>query len=150
EAPLHLRPLLANAHGARLRDMLHALHDLRAEAAAELMPLLETAAVQHADLMLEVLSFSRDREVGPWLRAWTTRRVPMARRAQWRRQALPARRSSVPADFPYRAVLRALRRHGSPETEAFLIVAANDWDPVFRCTAIASLGWWEPFRRTQV
>ena len=57
------------------------------------------------------------------------------------RQPLPPRRSSVPADFPYRAVLRTLRGHGSPETEAFLVLAARDWDPTYRCAALSSEGW---------
>ena len=52
----------------------------------------------------------------------------------------------MPADLPYRALLRALRGQGSVETEDFLVLAANDWDPTYRCTALGSLGWWEPYR----
>ena len=36
-------------------------------------------------------------------------------------------------------VLRALRGHGSPETEAFLVLAGNDWDPTYRHAAV-----WQP------
>jgi hypothetical protein len=150
EAQTYLQAALPNARGAEQRDLLLALNDLRADAAAEILPLLEMPPTQHAEMMLEVLGWSRDARVGPWLRAWTSRRVPMTRRAQWRRRPLAPRRTSVPANFPYRAVLRALRGHGSPETEAFLLLAANDWDPTFRCAAISSLGWWEPFRRAEV
>jgi len=150
EAPPYLRAALPKARGAELRDLLHALRDLRAEAAADLLPLLERSTLEHAELMLDVLSFSCDSQVGPWLRDWASRRVAMPRRARQRRQPLPPRRPSVPVDFPYRALLRALRGHGSAETEAFLILAANDWDPSYRHAAVGSLGWWEPFRRPQM
>jgi hypothetical protein len=150
EAPPYLRAALAKARGAEVRDILNALHDLRAEAAADLLPLLEKASLPNAELMLEVLSFSCDSTVGPWLRGWANRRLPMGRRAKRRRQPLPPKRPSVPLDFPYDSVLRALRGHGSPETEAFLVLAGSDWDPTYRHAAVCSLGWWEPFRRAEV
>jgi hypothetical protein len=150
EAPAYLRAALPNAKGAELRDLLHALHDLRAEAAVDLLPLVEKATAEHAELMLDVLSFSCDSRVGPWLRNWAGRHVAMVRRASRRRQPLPPKRPSLPVDFPYHAVLRALRGHGSPETETFLVLAAKDWDPTYRLAAIGSLGWWEPFRRPEV
>jgi hypothetical protein len=150
EAPTYLQAALPNARGAEMRDLLLALNDLRADAAREILPLLEMPLTQHGELMLEVLTWSRDPRVGPWLRVWASRRVAMTRRASWRRQPLPPRRPSVPADFPYRAVLRTLRGHGSPETELFLTLAASDWDPTYRSAAVASLGWWEPFRRAEV
>jgi hypothetical protein len=150
EAPAYLRDTLPKAKGAELRDLLLALHDLRAEAAPDLLPLLEKATMQHAELMLDVLSFSCDSNVGPSLRNWASRRVAMKRRVKKRRQPLPPRRPSIPLDFPYAALLHALRGHGSPETEAFLILAANDWDPIFRHAAVSSLGWWEPFDRPEL
>jgi hypothetical protein len=67
-----------------------------------------------------------------------------------RRRAHPPRRASVPEDFPYRAVLQALRGQAAPETEALLLLAAHDWDPTFRAAAVGSLGYWEPFRRAEV
>ena len=146
EAPPYLREALPKARGVELTDILHALHELRAEAAADLLPLLERAKVEHAEMMLDVLSFSCDSRVGPWLRNWAGRHVAMNRRVK-RRQPLPPKRPSLPVDFPYRAVLHALRGHGSPETEAFLLLAAKDWDPTHRHAAVSSLGWWEPFRR---
>src|SRR5262249_7686061 len=99
EAAEDLRASLANARGTELRGVLRALNDLRAEAAAEILQVLESPKTPYADLMLEVLTWSRDPRVGPWLRAWAARRVGMKRRASWRRQPLPPRRSSVPADF---------------------------------------------------
>jgi hypothetical protein len=99
---------------------------------------------------VEVLTWSRDPRVGPWLREMVQRRVPMERRAQRRSRPLPPRRASVPPDVPYRAVLRALRGHASAETEEFLLLAARDWDPTYRAAALSSLGWWEPVRREQV
>jgi HEAT repeat protein len=74
----------------------------------------------------------------------------MKRRAAWRRQSHPPTRPSVPREFPYSHLLTTLRGHGSPQTEAFLVLAANDWDPTYRCAAIGSLGWWEPFDRADV
>jgi HEAT repeat protein len=56
----------------------------------------------------------------------------------------------MPADLPYRAILRALRGHPSPQTEALLLLAARDWDPTFRAAAVSSLGWWEPIQRPEV
>jgi hypothetical protein len=46
--------------------------------------------------------------------------------------------------------LQALRGQAAPESEALLLLAAHDWDPTYRAAAIASLGFWEPFRRTEV
>jgi HEAT repeat protein len=43
-----------------------------------------------------------------------------------------------------------LRGHPSAETEAFLLLAARDWDPTYRAAAIGSLGWWEPVDRHQL
>jgi hypothetical protein len=74
----------------------------------------------------------------------------MVRRAQSRRRAAPPRRPSIPADLPYCAILRTLRGHASPQTEAFLLLAARDWDPVVRLNSVGSLGWWEPIRRQEV
>lgn len=147
EAAEYLRSKLASARGQELRDILLALTDLRAEAASEVLPLLEKPNGSHTDLMIELLTWSRDSRVGPWLRAWAHRRLSLVRRSQWRRQPLPPRRSSVPDEVPYRAILRALRGHGSAETEDFLVLAAQDWDPTFRCNALGSLGWWEPYHR---
>jgi HEAT repeat protein len=56
----------------------------------------------------------------------------------------------VPPDLPYQAILRALRGQASAETEAFLLLAARDWDPTYRAAAAGSLGWWEPVRRQEV
>ena len=46
----------------------------------------------------------------------------------------------MPPDVPYRAALRALRGHASAESEVFLLLAAQDWDPTYRAAAIGSLG----------
>jgi HEAT repeat protein len=145
-SPLLVRAV-SDATGSRQRDLLLALIDLRADAGEVLLPLLSQPRFPHAELALEALAWSRDPRVAPFLREWATRVVPMVRRGQVRRRTLPPRRSSVPADFPYRALLRALRGHASPQTEALLLLAARDWDPTYRVAAISSLGWWEPMRR---
>ena len=132
------------------RDMLLALADLKAEAAVPVLLMLLRPGYPHADLALEVLSNSSDGRVGPALRQIILDRLPLLKRAQKRRRALPPRRPSVPTDVPFRSVLRALRGHPSLETEGFLLVAAHDWDPIYRASAVSSLGWWEPLRRQEV
>ena len=149
EAPAVLCRRLPRTPLSDQRDTLLALADLRAEAAAAVLPLLLRAGYPHAELVLEVLANSSDPRVGPALRQLILERIPLLKRAQKRRRALPPRRSSVPEEVPFKAVLRALRGHASLETEAFLLVAAHDWDPVFRAAAVSSLGWWEPLRRQE-
>jgi hypothetical protein len=150
DVPAELCRALPSAPGPEQRDILHALSDLRAEAAPAVLPLLDRPGFPHAELAAEVLTWSRAEHVGPWLRAWAARRLPIDRRALHRPRALPPRRRSVPADFPYHAVLRALRGHPSAETEQFLLVAGRDWDPTYRAAAVSSLGWWEPVHRAEV
>jgi hypothetical protein len=141
---------LATAQGQELRDLLLALNDLHAEAAPALMPLLPRLGAAHRELAVEVLTWSRDERVGPFLRDWVRRWVPLRRRAQTRRRAVTPRRPSAPAAVPYRAILRALRGHPSAETETLLLLAACDWDPAYRASALGSLGWWEPCHRREV
>src|SRR5262249_24494921 len=71
EAPGQMCQALAAAPAPSQRDLLLALNDLRAEAADDLLPLLERPGFPHADLAVEVLTWSRDSRVGPWLRDWT-------------------------------------------------------------------------------
>lgn len=141
---------LPAAEPALQADILRALVDLRADAGDVLLPLLVQPRFPHAELAVEALTWSKHPGVGPFLRGWVMRRVPMARRALRRRRSTPPRRPSVPLEVPYRAVLLALRGHPSPETEAMLLIAAHDWDPTYRTAALSSLGWWEPFRRAEV
>jgi hypothetical protein len=150
EAPGHLCTRFPNAPEAEQRDILQALLDLKAEAAPTLLPLVTQPDFPHAELAVEVLTWSRDPRVAPTFREWAMRHVPLVRRAQTRHRSAPPRRSSVPAALPYRAILRALRGHGSSESERFLLVAACDWDPTFRAAAVSSLGWWEPVHRYEV
>ncbi|HKI31730.1 MAG TPA: HEAT repeat domain-containing protein [Gemmataceae bacterium] len=150
EMPALLAAALPSAEEGPQRDILQALADLRADAGAAIVPLLTRVGFAHLDLAVEALTWSRHADVAPRLRAWVLRRVPVTRRAAHRRRAHPPRRPSVPEDFPYRAILQALRGHAAPETEALLLLAARDWDPTFRAAAIGSLGYWEPFRRAEV
>jgi len=143
EAPPQLCAAVPKASPAEQRDLLQALADLRAEAAPVLLPLLKEARFPHADLAVEVLTWSRDPRVGPWLREWAFRHVPVVRRAGRRRSSTPRRRRA-PRTVPYQAILRALRGHPSRETETLLALAARDWDPTFRAAALGSLGWWQP------
>jgi hypothetical protein len=150
EAPSALVPLLGDPARPDVREVLLALADLRAEAGVSVLSLLSRPGFKQAELALEVLTWSSDARVGPFLRQWALSEIPVVRRAQYRRRALPPRRPSVPEDFPYRALLRALRGHPSPQTEALLLLAARDWDPTVRASAVGSLGWWEPLARPDV
>jgi hypothetical protein len=141
---------LAKASGSERAEILMALGELRADAAQAILPLLRQPNFPHAELAVDVLAWSRDQQVAPCLRDLAARRVPMARRAQQRRQAVSPRRPSLAPEFPYQAILRALRGHPSAETETFLLLAARDWDPAFRAAAYSSLGWWEPVERAEV
>src|SRR5262249_16644651 len=105
---------------------------------------------KNAEVAVRVLTWSHDPGVGPRLREWAGRHIPIIRRAQRRRRASPPRRPSVPAEIPYQAILRALRGHPSRETEIFLLLGAPDWDATYRMAAISSLGWWEPLLRKAV
>jgi hypothetical protein len=150
EAPTLLCQRLAEAPLEEQRDVLQALIELRAEAGEAVLPLLATPRYPHVDLALEVLTWSSSPRIAPLLRDWVLERVPMVRRAQRRRRATSTRRSSVSTDLPYRAILRTLRGHPSAQTEAFLLLAARDWDPAIRLSAVGSLGWWEPLQRHEV
>lgn len=150
EAPISLCAQLADASRNEQHDILLALIDLRAEAAPVLVPLLTNTRFAHPELAAEVLAWSHAPGVGIFLRDWAVRQVPVVRRAQRRRQASPPLRRSIPANVPYAAILRALRGHPSRESEAFLLLAARDWDPTYRAAAISSLGWWEPVHRVEV
>jgi hypothetical protein len=147
EAPQHLGPELAEASDSEQCDILQALEDLHAEASTWVLPLLDQAGFAHAELAVEVLTWSRDPAVAPRLRSWVLGKVQVLDRAQRKRKALSPRRGSIPAGLPYPAILRALRGHGSAETEMFLLMAGRDWDPAIRSAALSSLGWWEPYHR---
>jgi hypothetical protein len=134
---------LPDAAPPEQRDILLLLNDLHAEAAGPVLELLESGPFPYRDLAVEVLTWSSDPRIGPWLRQQALGRVALVRRAQRRRRALPSRRPSVSPDVPYKAILRALRGHPSQQTEAFLLLAARDWDPLYRMHAVSSLGWWE-------
>jgi hypothetical protein len=131
---------------SRLTALEPALTDFLQEAPA----LLAQLRSPNVELVLEVLTWSSHPRIAPLLREWVLQNIPMVRRAQYRRKAAPPRRSSIPAELPYCAILRTLRGHPSPQTEAFLLLAARDWDPMVRQSAVGSLGWWEPLRRHEV
>jgi HEAT repeat protein len=146
EAPRSLSAALPRSSSAFQREILLALADLHADSAGTVLPLLKDPGFAHAELAVLGLQWSRDPQVGPWLREWAARSIPMSRRARKRRLLLVPRQSSLPPSIPYAAVLRALRGHASSETESFLLLAARDFDPTYRAAAFSSLGWWQPFR----
>jgi hypothetical protein len=150
EAGEYLIAGLRKAPIAEHPDFFWALNDLRADAASVLVPLVLEGNYPHADMAVSLLAWSKNSDVGPLLRSWAARRMAMDRRAMKRSRAEPPRRRSVPADLPYRAILHALRGQPSQESENFLALAARDWDPTYRLSAISSLGWWEPVDRALV
>ncbi|MFN4258997.1 MAG: hypothetical protein ACK4RK_06840 [Gemmataceae bacterium] len=150
ECPSLLAMELAQALPARQDDILLALNDLRADVGADLLPLLSHPQLIDVELAVQVLTWSRDACVAEYLRTWAAQSVPMDRRALRRPRPLSPRRSTIPADVPYQAILRALRGHPAPRTEEFLMLAAQDFDPLYRAAALSSLGWWEPFHRVEV
>ncbi len=141
---------LPHAPTVEQRDILLALDDLRIETAPVLLPLIADPRFAHAELATAVLRWSHDPKVGPFLRDWVYRSIPLSRRLQRRKRPWPPRRASVPMKLPYRTILRALRGHPALENERFLLLAAHDWDPTYRAAAIGSFGWWEPVARTEV
>ena len=146
-------PLAAQLLGADFEeqgDILRALDDIHGEAAEPVLALLARPVHEHAELAVNVLAWSKDERVGPWLRVWIHRSVPLNRRMRSRPLSSPPPAPSLSPEFPYAAVLRALRNHASRETESLLLQAARDWDPIFRAAAFSSLGWWEPLARVEV
>jgi hypothetical protein len=149
-APARLLVRVGVAKGTELREILHALADLRADAGGELGPLIHEAKCEERGLMIEVLRWSRDPRVGAWLRDYAREQVPMAKRARSKPCAdLPEAPSIAPA-IGYLAILHGLRGHPSVETEKFLLLACQDWDPHIRMAALSSLGWWVPMLHEEV
>ena len=107
-------------------------------------------ATRTSDLALEVLAWSQR----PARRALAARVGAAEGAAGAPRPGPPPRRPAAAAvgrrRVPYAAILRALRGHPSPQTEAVLLLAARDWDPTYRAAAVGSLGWWEPIQRPDV
>jgi hypothetical protein len=150
DAAALFRKRLSSATEQELPELLEALSDVRAEAGREIIALLQRPYVDCVDTAVDVLLWSRYPRVGPWLCDWIERRISVTRRAQWRRRSQPPKRPSVPADIPYRAVLHVLRNHPSAKTEALLLAASRDWDPIYRAAAYSSLGWYTPMRHVEV
>jgi HEAT repeat protein len=150
EASAKLLARVGSAKGAEQADILRALSDLRVEAAAELLPLLGRMPCENRAAMIDVLRWSHATQVADWLRGYARDKVPMEKRARSSPQADPPRRPSVPEAVGYRNILFSLRGHPSVETEKFLILACQDWDPLVRMAALGSLGWWEPLLSSEV
>src|SRR5262249_58839499 len=79
QARTHLAAGPLPAASAEERDVLHALDDLRAEAAPTLLPLLGGDRLAHPDLAVAVLRWSRDPRVGPRLPGRGRRQVRTGR-----------------------------------------------------------------------
>jgi hypothetical protein len=150
EAPAKLLARVAGARGAEQADVLHALDDLRVDAAAELLPRVRQTVCEQRALMIDVLRWSRDPRTASWMRDYARDQVAMAKRARSRPSADLPRRPSIADGIPYCNILQSLRGHPSIDTERFLLLACQDWDPVIRMAAVSSLGWWEPLLVAEV
>jgi HEAT repeat protein len=150
EARPALLERLPQARGHELRDILCALDELRVDSGEKLAELLPRLPVALREEAVFALRWSKHPGASRFLRHWAAEQVDPPRRGMRRLRVYSPRRSTVPEEFPYRAVLFTLRQHPSPENEQFLLTAAHDFDPIFRSMAVASLGWWEPCRRGEV
>ncbi|MBI2806771.1 MAG: HEAT repeat domain-containing protein [Planctomycetes bacterium] len=150
QAPAALLARVGVASGAERAEICRALRDLRVEAAGELWPLVLRGDGAERALMIDVLRWSRDPRVGPWLREFAREHVPMEKRANNRPAGEAPRQPSFSGAVPYANILTSLRGHPSPETERFLLLACQDWDPTIRMAALSSLGWVEPMEFAEV
>lgn len=146
EAAVDLLNQLPSAEGTRLRDILSALADLRAEAGPVLVPLLQRGDFPEVELALNVLRWSGDSNAGVWMRRYGLQNIDQDARSRIRRSIFF--RDAVP--IPYEALLRALRGQMAAATEEFLVAATKDRDARYRIAAISSLGWWVPVYETEV
>lgn len=149
QAAVDLLRQLPDAPESLQRELLLALRDLRAESAEALLPLVRQQDVP-LDQVVEVLAWSRDPRVGPWLCSVIRAAVPVESRARRSRRPFARRRGRLPAAFPYAGLLRALRSHPSADAEAILIEAAGDRDPRYRLAALESLGWYAAYRPNEL
>ena len=151
-APAELLEQLVRSKNQHRQDVLHALNDLRVDAGARSccrcwsgpISVRSSRAIELLDLVEEpeggAVAAQLCRPAGADGPARCSGANAIRRRASLR--WLPAFRTGP--------MLRSLRGHGSIETESFLILAAHDWDPIYRQAACSSLGWWEPMQRAQV
>ena len=150
EAVVNLRTLLPHAQGDLLRDILLALHDLRAESAREILPMLAKGQTVHLDLAVELLAWSKDPLVGPFLRHWVYRSGILETHTHSKRRYWVRKRRTPNQSVPLCAILKALRGHPGEETEKVLILAARDESAGVRAASLSSMGWWEPILGRQV
>jgi hypothetical protein len=125
---LEMKLTLPGAPANVQRDMLLALLDLRADAVAQLLPLIDDPGFAHRDLAVELLGLSKDARAS----------VTLLRLAGLR---------GAGHDL---VALRALRRHPSSSAEAVLMRASVEGDPNRRAAAFGGLGWWQPYETTAV
>lgn len=144
DAPGPLMEGLATAADGPRGEMLTALDELRADAAAVILPNLCDWPDEHRRRAIELLRWSPSADVGRWLRDWTYGTIDPVRRSLGYSAHWPWRRRLPDSSFPYRSMLRALRGQACGENETLLLIAAADYDPQVRAVALGSLGWHSP------
>ncbi len=117
-------------------NLLSALIELRADTASVVIPMLEQGRIGAPELGIASLMYSLDESVGSWL-------------CRLYRQGSGSR-SGGAQDPAMLAVVRALRRYPSAETESLLLRASTSRDQTTAIAGIGSLGWWTPIRGSEV
>lgn len=150
DAPAPLMESLVSAGDDRRSELLAALDDLRADAAAVVLPNLRDWPDEHRRRAIELLRWSPSPEIGRWLCDWTFGSIDPVRRALGYSVNWPWRRRSLDSSFPYWSILHALRGQPCAENETLLLIAAADRDPRMRAAALGSLGWQPPIEEWAV
>jgi hypothetical protein len=126
---------LSNDSETDSTDLLQALIDLRADAAALVIPMIKARRLFDLDKAIEVLSYSRRPSAGAFLRELVEKKL---------------RGSRVEAHRATQCAIRALRNHPCEQSERTLLAAATHRKPAIRIAGLSSLGWWEPIHREAV
>lgn len=126
-APARLLARFPHANEHEQAAALRCLGELRADVAALFPCPPDRRAAGWADAV-RALRWSRSSVVGPALAGQAQRLV--------RKEGDPARAA---------VVLTALKGHACDEAERVLLKCAAAANPVIRCAAVGSLGWWPPF-----
>ena len=143
-----LTRLLGATHGRARLDVLRALDELQSDTGGAALALLGEAEFEHRPAAIACLRWAKSPPSLSALTGLARHAITGGRSARWLRR-LGVGSEMVPVDEVL-AALRALRGHPSEEAEKVLLLYAGRPEPEWRLTAVQSLGWWEPTRRSEV